>query len=83
MQASQLKTGFSVLETAMKIENEELGAREGRLMVLYDLTASWHNEVKQSCFHHTPYTGWHPPPPPPQKKKKKKKKTERHTSHNM
>ena len=45
MQASQLKTGYSVLERAMSIENDELGAREDRLMVLYDLIASWNNEM--------------------------------------
>ncbi|XP_001198485.3 telomerase protein component 1 isoform X2 [Strongylocentrotus purpuratus] len=45
MQASQLKTGYSILETAMQMEMDELGAREERLLVLYDLVASWNNEL--------------------------------------
>nr|XP_054748224.1 TPR repeat-containing protein DDB_G0287407-like isoform X1 [Lytechinus pictus] len=45
MQASQLKSGYSILETAMQMEMDELGAREERMLVLYDLVASWNNEL--------------------------------------
>ncbi|XP_071494027.1 telomerase protein component 1-like [Diadema antillarum] len=45
MQAAQLETGYSILERAVSLETDELGAREERLMVLYDLIASWNNEL--------------------------------------
>ena len=45
MQASQLKGCFSLLEEAMRLEENELGARQHRMMELTDLAASMHNEV--------------------------------------
>ena len=46
MQASQLNGAFALLKESMRLEEDELGARQNRMMELTDLAASMHNEVR-------------------------------------
>ena len=49
MQAGQLKTCFKLLEKSMKIETD-LGGRPERMVILYDVLGTMHNEVCKKHF---------------------------------